>query len=184
MKKLIAILLIVCTLLSFTACDVLYDILTEISEGNVPSDGVTENNGNDNNGDTEDSDGKDTGKKPGGGSKPSEDEGKEEEPEVNKTYTDFTPSEKAILGEYLGVILPFIPNDEYYLEGYYEESDFENGVNYYTVGNTVAEFNEYLKLYSEYELYETYLDDYGDTWYCYVKDDIVIDLSYYIYEGK
>ena len=99
-------------------------------------------------------------------------------------YNSFTPSEKNLFTTYIGVVIPFAPNDEYYIEGYYEQSDYENGINFYTVGNTEAEFNAYLQLYTSWELYEVYEDDYGDTWYCYVKDDVVVDLSYYLWDGE
>ena len=174
MKKLLAIILIVCTLMCFTACDVLYGVLGEIS--GVSPDGGTE----DTTPDTDDG----TDEKPDGGSKPSDDgDGKDTE-EITKTYNDFTMSEKAIFTQYIGALIPFIPNDEYYVEGYYDTADYENGINFYTVGNTEAEFITYLGLYSDYELYETYEDDYGDTWYCYVKDDVVVDLCYYLYDGE
>ena len=179
MKKLIAILLIMCTLLSFSACDVLSKLMGDASFGGelnvddlIPSD----------------KDDKDTGKKPGGGSKPDNDNADEndgdKEPESSKTYSDFTTSEKAIFTEYVGTVLPFIPNDEYYVKGYYDETDYENGINFYTVGNTEEEFLLYIELFSDYELSETYVDDYGDTWYTYTKDDVVVDISYYLYEGK
>ena len=191
MKKLIAILLVMCTLLTFTSCDVLFEIIGEMNTNDgpgtdKPDTNLDENNGNDN---TDDS--CETNKKPGGGTRPSEDEngdkteGDKDEPNAPvKTYNDFTMSEKALFTQYIGVVIPFIPNNEYYVEGYYEEADYENGINFYTVGNTEEEYTEYLEMYSEYELYETYLDDYGDTWYCYVMGDVIVDVCYYLYEGK
>ena len=111
-----------------------------------------------------------------------DDEGNTEE---NKfLYNSFTPSDKNLFNTYIGIVIPFAPNNEYYIEGYYDESDYENGINYYTVGNTEEDFKAYLALYASWELYETYEDEYGDTWYCYVKDDVVVDLSYYLWEGE
>lgn len=103
------------------------------------------------------------------------------------TYTDFKASEKTLFNTYIGEVIPFLPNDEYYVEGYYEETDYENGMCFYTVGNTNDEYLDYLSLIeaSGYEFLETYVDDeYGDTWYCYSKnDDIYIDVTYYTDSG-
>lgn len=167
MKKLISVLMIFSILFSFIGCDVL---------NGITGGGIT-------NGGLDDVDkllpsDKDEEKPNDGDTKP------EGEDVAKKTYNDFTMSEKALFTQYIGAIIPFIPNDEYYLEGYYEERDFENGINFYTVGNTEGEFASYLKAYSEYELKETYEDEYGDTWYCYVKDGVTVDLSYYEAEGK
>ena len=182
MKKLIAIILTVCMLLSFCACDVLGDIISDSLADSTPDGNVTPSDKNDKednkNDDTEKPDNKGEENE---GTDP--DEGKEETP-VGKIYSDFTMTEKNLLTKYIGVLIPFIPNDEYYFEGYYDVDDYENGINFYTVGNTETEFLAYLELYSDYELYETYEDDYGDTWYCYIKDDVVVDLSYYLYEGE
>lgn len=98
-------------------------------------------------------------------------------------YHDFTSAEKALFTQYIGVVIPFAPNDEYYVEGYYDTDDYEHGINFYTCGNTQAEFDAYRALFTDYELVSTYEDDYGDTWYCYEKADVVVDLSYYHYEG-
>ena len=99
-------------------------------------------------------------------------------------YNDFTSSEKALFTQYIGVQIPFIPNNEYHIEGYYDVDDYENGINFYTIGNTQAEFNAYLNKFSSWELYETYQDSYGDTWYCYTKNDVVVDVSFYYYNGE
>lgn len=101
-------------------------------------------------------------------------------------YTSFTPAEKKLFEQYIGEVIPFIPNDEYYVEGYYEETDYEHGMNFYAFGNTQVEFDAYLELFESqgYTYTETYEDDYGDTWYCYEKNnDIFIDICYYYYEG-
>ena len=191
MKKLIAILLIICTLLSFTACDVLYEILGEVNSGADLGDNDQKDDGKDDTDSGGDGTEEDTGKKPGG-NKPGDgsdntdtpDDGKDEPTSPQKTYNDFTMSEKAIFAQYVGAVIPFIPNNEYYVHGYYEESDYENGINFYTVGNTEEEYLAYLELYSDYELCETYVDEYGDTWYCYAIDDAVAEVCYYLYDGK
>lgn len=108
-----------------------------------------------------------------------------EKPEESKyAYNDFTEHEKSLFMQYVGEIIPFAPNDEYYVEGYYDTYDYENGLCFYTFGNTKAEFEEYRALYADYDLIETYEDDYGDTWYWYEKGDVVVDMSYYYYEGE
>ena len=96
-------------------------------------------------------------------------------------YEDFTSTEKALLTKFIGEIIPFAPTNEYYLKGYNTESDFENGINYYTVGNSYEEFMNYREMYSSYELSKVYTDDYGDTWYKYTKGNIIVDLSFYQY---
>ena len=98
-------------------------------------------------------------------------------------YKDFTPAEKQLFMQYIGIVVPFVANDEYYVEGYYDETGYEYGMNFYTVGNSEAEFFAYLTKFTDYTLAETYQDDYGDTWYCYEKDDVVVDVSYYLYDG-
>ena len=101
------------------------------------------------------------------------------------TYTDFTNNEKSLFETYIGAVIPFIPNDEYYVEGYYDETGYEYGMSFYTFGNTQNDFKAYQTkiLNAGYSLYETYEDEYGDTWYTYTQNDIVIDVSFYYYEG-
>lgn len=104
-------------------------------------------------------------------------------------YTDFTASEKALFIEYVGEVIPFAPTDEYYVDEYeYDYGDeIERGVNYYTFGNTQADFNVYLQTISaRYESDGTDKDEYGDTWYYFDADEYDLDVSYYYdydYEG-
>ena len=98
-------------------------------------------------------------------------------------YKDFTNAEKAILTEYVGEIIPFAPCNNYYFEGVSSENDFSDGVNYYTVGNTRADFTSYVDLLADYELVDTYVDDYDDVWYVYTNGNIYIEISYYFYAG-
>ncbi len=101
---------------------------------------------------------------------------------TSHSYTAFTPAERAMLTEAVGHIIPFIPNDEYYLE---DLSDYGmDGLNYYTIGNTEEEFNAYLRMFSSYTFVETYADDYGDTCYVYMKDGCYVDLCYYVDDGE
>ncbi len=101
------------------------------------------------------------------------------------TYTDFTASEKQLFLDTVGLLIPFIENSEYYVEDYSDEYDgyTERGVNFYTFGNTAEDFRAYLDKLTDFSLSETYLDEYGDTWYAYEKGDVYIDLSFYELEG-
>ncbi len=97
------------------------------------------------------------------------------------TYTAFTPSEKALFSESFGEVIPFLPNDEYYVEEYTYED--EVGINFYTCGNTEAEFEAYLEAYAAYTLINTYEDEDEDTWYTYQKEDYYVDLAGYVWDG-
>lgn len=96
-------------------------------------------------------------------------------------YTDFTADEKAMFAEYDFDVIPFIPNNEYYLEVYTDSETV--GLNFYTFGNTQAEFNEYLKQFNSYTSDGTQEDEYGDTWYLYSKGDYYVDVTWYEYDG-
>jgi M6 family metalloprotease-like protein len=100
---------------------------------------------------------------------------------------DFTASEKALFEDYFGFVIPFIESEEYYVEEYsyyYEDTDeTEIGVNFYAYDLTQTEFNGYKALFSTANGYTsdgTDVDDYGDTWYYFSKNDHYIDLSYYV----
>ena len=109
-------------------------------------------------------------------------EAPEKHPESYRN-SDFTNAEKAILTEYVGEVIPFAPCNKYYFEGVNYEEDFSDGVRYYTVGNTRADFEAYIALYEDFELVNTYTDEYGDTWYTYAKGEIFVDISFYFYSG-
>ena len=98
-------------------------------------------------------------------------------------YTDFTDEEKQILTESVGTVIPFIPCQKYYFEGIYDKTDFSEGVKYYTTGSTRADFDSYVKLFSDYEYAGTYVDNFGDTWYTYKNDSVTVNISYYFYSG-
>ena len=100
---------------------------------------------------------------------------------TDNTYTDFTSDEKALFNEYFGFVIPFIANDEYYVEEY--EYEDEIGLHFYTYGNTEAEFEAYLALFASYYNNGTGVDEYGDTWYFFGKDGCYVDMCYYLYEG-
>lgn len=93
-------------------------------------------------------------------------------------YTDFTASEKSLFNSYFGFVIPFMENNEYYLEEY--TLDGEEGLNFYLYGASQSEFNAYLaKFNSGYTNDGTDVDEYGDTWYFYSKGEYYVDLSYY-----
>ena len=96
-------------------------------------------------------------------------------------YTDFTAEEKAQMVEYIGEVIPFVANNEYYVDFYADEEYDEQGLNFYTFGNTEEEFEVYLGQYSEYVFVESYEDYFGDTCYVYEKGNITVELSYYYY---
>ncbi len=98
------------------------------------------------------------------------------------TYTDFTPTEKNRFVELLGEVIPFVPNNEYYVEEYTFEDEI--GLNFYTFDNTRADFEAYLARFAAYTLVGTYEDDYGDTWYAYEKGSVYVDLAFYTEEGN
>ena len=101
--------------------------------------------------------------------------------DTEHTYTEFTDEELDFILDTIGITLPFIPNDEYYLEEY--ESEDEYGVNFYAFGNTEAEFLDYLELLDTYTYDGSADDEYGDTWYYYSVGDVYIDVTFYYYEG-
>ena len=106
-------------------------------------------------------------------------------PDSTYTYTDWTNDDKALFNQYIGALIPFLPNNEYAIEGYYEEYDFENGLCFITAGNTKAEFDAYLTKYDTYTNEGTYTDEtYGDLWYCFTKNDVTVDLTYYTEDGE
>ena len=97
-------------------------------------------------------------------------------------YTDFTSSEKTLIIGKLGEVIPFVPNNEYYVDDYYEDygNGPEDGINYYTYGNTQADFSAYLQvLNATYEKDGTDEDEYGDKWYFFSSSDYYINVSYY-----
>lgn len=168
MKKLIAIFLIITTVLSFTSCSLLDSIFDKSDEDNPLLPTTT---------DTKESTTKDTQ-----GSDTNVPDDKEEH-----LYTDFTAIEKKLIYDSLGGYIPFIPNDEYYVEEYSFDYDteIEAGINFYAFGNTQEEFDAYLDIYSaSFEFSDTFEDDYGDTWYCFESELFYVDVSFYYYEGS
>ena len=98
------------------------------------------------------------------------------------TYTEFTSAEKSTFNSVVGMVIPFIPNDDYVVKK--EEDDGEEWVSFYTFGNTQAEFDAYRTLFEDYTFDGTEEDEYGDTWYFYSKGDVYVDMSFYYYENE
>lgn len=107
-------------------------------------------------------------------------------PDEEKLYNAFTPSEKKLFEDYFGLVIPFIPNDEYYVEEYAISDDegTEAGLNFYTWDNTIEEFNVYkAEIDALYDYDGSDVDEYGDTWYFYtVADGVYLDIAYYLTE--
>lgn len=96
-------------------------------------------------------------------------------------YNSFSSSDEALLIEWIGTTdIPFIPTNEYYLE----ESIYDD-LNYYTLGNTKAEYNAFINSLKSlgYTLANSYEDDYGDTWSIYEKDGVYVESCWYVYEN-
>ena len=105
------------------------------------------------------------------------------EPDDEYEYSDFTEEEKAIFEQYVGIVIPFAKTNEYHIEGYFGGDDYSDGINYYTLGNTQADFDAYRALFASYTFDGTDVDEYGDTWYLYSKDGVLVDMVFYQSEG-
>ena len=195
MKKLLCFLFALCATFTFSSCALLLGDLDSLesssvseSSQSVDKSSSSETSKESSSVEEENSIEEETSEKTDLESETSEEQTSESEdkPDDSPTYkfTDFSEEDKDLFLTYIGELIPFAPTDEYDLEGYTEELDFENGINYYTLGNTKEDFEAYLALYADYTFVETYYDDYGDLWYCYKNDSVIIDLAYYFYEGE
>ena len=165
----LAALLLVCTLL-FSSCFLPEEILT--GDGTLATDAPQPNNPDPTPGTPSDpstneeqkpspapppeggTENEDENENEGGNENDGGDEGGNETPTTH-IHTEFDADDKALWMQYIGVIIPFLPNDSYGIEGYYDVDDYENGLNFYTLGNTEAEFDAYRALFSDYELIDT-----------------------------
>ena len=95
--------------------------------------------------------------------------------------TEFTASEKENYNEYIGFVIPYLPNNGYEIETY-EEGGYR-GVYFSALCESKAEFEAYLEEFSIYSNGGTEIDDDGDTWYLHSKGDVYIDVCYYEYDG-
>ncbi|MFA6829381.1 MAG: hypothetical protein WCR67_01550 [Bacilli bacterium] len=72
-----------------------------------------------------------------------------------------------------------MPSDEYYVD------EFDGGINYYSFGNTSAEFTSYIAtLKKSYTFSGTDVDSDNDTWYLFDYEDYYIDICYYLYDSE
>ena len=160
---------------TITAVATLRIIPGDTPGGDNPGGGDTPSGG-DNTGGTDTPGGGDTpsgSDTPGGGDTPS-----------GKTYTAFTSGEVDMFVNLVGETIPFLPNDEYYVE--VGSDEYGTYIAFYTFDNTKAEFDAYCAtlVSAGYTLVGDDEDEYGDTWYYYEKGDICIDISFYYYEGE
>ncbi len=94
-------------------------------------------------------------------------------------FTELPEEDKALFREYIGAEIPFPPCDHYNVGGYYGGYEYEYGMYLSIKGNTRDEFDSYLEMFSDYTLTKTYEDLLGYTWHRYVKDDVVVEITYY-----
>lgn len=97
------------------------------------------------------------------------------------TYNDFTSSEKSTYNEYVGFVIPFLPNNDYYVEGYDEEG--YRGVYFSALCESDEAFVNYIAKFSSYTNDGTEVDSEGDTWYLYSKNGVYVDVCYYEHDG-
>ena len=98
-----------------------------------------------------------------------------EEPEYE--FNDFTAYEKGLYTDSIGLIIPFMPNNDYYVENY--DEDGWVGVYFSALCEGQADFNAYKAQFSIYSYDGTDVDDYGDTMYLYSQGDVYIDIYYF-----
>lgn len=200
MKRLLVLLLLISSLLALVSCNTLEGLMKDLgieygdtvekdedekipvhpnTDKNDESEKPEENGGGTNSGDnTENGGNTDQGGNGDDSGSTGGDSG-----EITFIYEDFTAAEKALMNDRLGLVIPFIPNNEYYVEAYDDEDYGEHGIEFYTYGNTEMQFALYRLKFSDYNTEASYEDQYGDTWYCYSKGDLYIDTSFYYYEG-
>ena len=102
--------------------------------------------------------------------------------EPKHLFADFSKEDKERIQALVGLVIPFIPNNEYYVEEYEDETG--PYISFYTFGNTQAEFDAYRELFADYTYDGSEVDEYGDTWYYYSIGDIYVDMSFYLYEDE
>ena len=114
-------------------------------------------------------------------------DGGDDNPREDYTYIDFTPAEKELYMELIGEVIPFIPNNEYYIVQDSVPSEYitTKSILLRTFGNTQEEFDAYRELFSSYES-AFYPDEMGVSYYFYYpKDDSYYIAMYFVeYEGR
>ena len=114
--------------------------------------------------------------------------GENENPTRDHIYTAFTPSEKAFYIESIGVEIPFIPNNEYYIETQSIPLEYVtiDVINFVAYDNTQEEFDAYRELFSEYDSF-TYTNELDILCYVYMIGNDKFDYTemfYVEYEGR
>ena len=109
-------------------------------------------------------------------------------PREDYIYIDFTPTEKKLYLESIGEVIPFIPNNEYYVETQSMPFDYMtiNIINFVAYDNTQEEFDAYRELFSKYESF-TYTNELDVLYYVYVIGNNTFDyieMSYVESEGR
>ena len=98
-------------------------------------------------------------------------------------YTAFTPAEEALIYQKVnGAQIPFLPNDEYYVEEYDEVTStlHKYGVHFYTYGNTQAEYDAYKARFNGYVIKTDYQDENGREWYFFEHErGWGVEMTYY-----
>ncbi len=177
MKKILILLIsLILTVAMLTSC-----LDGMFGDGGGTGDGGSTDGGS---GDTGNGGNTDGGNTDGGADNGEGDGNKPEEPESPVyTYKDFTATEKKLFADRFGVTIPFLANNEYYVEEYTFEYDdsYEKGINFYTLGNTKADFDSYLSRFGAYTFDGSEADEFGDMWYFYSFPTLgfYIDMSYY-----
>ena len=114
-------------------------------------------------------------------------DGGDDNPSEDYTYIDFTPTEKKLYMDLIGEVIPFIPNNEYYVEEYSVPFEYMTikAITFITYGNTQEEFDAYRELFSNYSC-STYTNDLGILCYVYESEDASysIEMSYGEYDGQ
>ena len=156
MKRLLVLLLLISSLLALVSCNTLEGLMKDLGieygdtvekdeDEKIPVHPNTDKNDEsekpeENGGNTEGGDNTENGGNTEGG-----DDGED----TAHTYKSFTAAEKELMSSVIGFVIPFIPNDEYYVEEYTDEEYGEHGINFYSFDNTKAEFDAYLETISD-----------------------------------
>ena len=95
------------------------------------------------------------------------------------TYTEFTDEERAIFEGNVGYVPPFIPSDDYTVTSYNGDGDYSKGIRYYSLFSTKDDFEAYRTLLTDFTFDRIDVDDDGDQWYYYRKDNLILSTAYY-----
>ena len=95
-------------------------------------------------------------------------------------YTDFTAEEKEIFQTYVKATIPFMPTNEYYIEGLASADNYLDGLYLLAYDNTPAEFVSYCYalLADRFTLAETYTER-GVVWFAHQKNTLRVEVCGY-----